>query len=137
MSRVAIVTDSASDLTTEQARAAGIRIVPLEVTFGSQRFKAGVDLTTEAFWERMVAPDAPFPTTAAASPGDFRAIFSEMFDAGADAIVCVNVAGTLSGTIKSATIAREMLDLGVDGRGDARAAGRRSGWGRLRRGRDR
>ena len=34
MSRVAIVTDSASDLTTEQARAAGIRIVPLEVTFG-------------------------------------------------------------------------------------------------------
>jgi len=109
VSRVAIVTDSASDLTTEQARAAGIRIVPLEVTFGSQRFKAGVDLTTEAFWERMVAPDAPFPTTAAASPGDFRAIFSEMFDAGADAIVCVNVAGTLSGTIKSATIAREML----------------------------
>jgi DegV family protein with EDD domain len=125
VSRVAIVTDSASDLTPEQARAAGIRIVPLEVTFGSQRFKAGVDLTTEAFWERMVAPDAPFPTTAAASPGDFRAIFSEMFEAGADAdadadadtgadtgadaIVCVNVAGTLSGTIQSATIAREML----------------------------
>jgi DegV family protein with EDD domain len=109
LSRVAIVTDSASDLTPELARSAGIRVVPLEVSFGAQRFKAGVDLSTEAFWERMVAPDAPFPTTAAASPGDFQAVFSETLDAGADAIVCVNVAGTLSGTIKSATIAREML----------------------------
>ena len=25
-----------------------------------------------AFWERMTAPDAPFPTTAASSPGDFK-----------------------------------------------------------------
>jgi DegV family protein with EDD domain len=109
MSRVAIVTDSASDITPELARSAGIRVVPLEVTFGSEHFRAGADLSTEAFWERMVAPDAPFPTTAAASPGEFQATFSEAFDDGAEAIVCVAVAGTLSGTIKSATIAREML----------------------------
>ena len=64
---------------------------------------SAVDLSTEAFWERMIAPDAPFPTTAAASPGDFQAVFDEAFTDGADSIVCVDVAGTLSGTIKSAT----------------------------------
>ena len=47
MSRVAIVTDSASDLTPAAAAAARITVVPLEVSFGGERFKAGVSLTTE------------------------------------------------------------------------------------------
>ncbi len=68
-----------------------------------------MDLSTEAFWERMVAPDAPFPKTAASSPGDFKDAYEAAFEAGADAIVSVHVAGTLSGTIKSAQIARDML----------------------------
>ena len=109
MSHVAIVSDSASDLPPEVARAAGIRVVPLIVNFGNDTFKAGVDLSTEEFWRRMTAPDAPFPTTAASAPGDFKAAYDEAFAAGADAVVSVHVAGTLSGTIKSAEIARSML----------------------------
>ena len=107
MSRVAIVTDSAADLTPVASASAGIVVVPLEVSFGEARFKAGVDLTTEQFWERVTAPDAPFPKTAAASAGEFGAVFDRLFAEGADAIVCVNVAGTLSATIKSARIARD------------------------------
>ena len=109
MSRVAIVTDSASDLPPAAATAAGIEIVPLVVTFGSQTYKAGVELSTDQFWRRMTAPDAPFPTTAASAPGDFKAAYERLFAAGADAIVSIHVAGTLSGTIKSAEIARGML----------------------------
>lgn len=109
MTRVAIVTDSASDLTPQDVRAGGITVVPLEVSFGSERYRAGVDLTTEQFWERMLAPDAPFPSTAAASPGEFRDVFESCFAAGAGAVVCVDVAGTLSATLKSAQIARDML----------------------------
>lgn len=109
MSRVAIVTDSASDLTPAAAAAGGITVVPLEVSFGDARFKAGVDLTTEEFWRRVTAPDAPFPKTAAASAGEFQTTFERLLADGADAIVCVNVAGTLSGTMKSSTIARDGL----------------------------
>lgn len=109
MARVAIVTDSAADLAPDDASAAGITVVPLEVSFGQERFRAGVDLTTDEFWRRMVAPGAPFPKTAAASPGDFRAAFEACFAAGAEAIVCVDVSETLSGTIKSARIARDLL----------------------------
>jgi len=69
--RVAIFTDSASDLDPAIAAAEGITVIPLHVSFGPETFKAGVDLSNDAFWERMVAPDAPFPTTAAASPGEF------------------------------------------------------------------
>ena len=109
MSRVAIFTDSASDLDPELAAAEGIGIVPLLVTFGDQTFKAGVELSTQEFWERMVAPDAPFPKTAASSPGEFKDAYEAAFTAGAEAIVSIHVAGTLSGTIKSAQIARDML----------------------------
>ena len=109
MTRVAFVTDSASDLDPAQAAADGIRIVPLSVTFGDESFRAGVDLTTEQFWTRMTAPDAPFPKTAAASPGEFKAIYDEAFADGADAIVSIHVAGSLSGAIKSAEVARGLL----------------------------
>lgn len=109
MSRVAIFTDSASDMDPAVAEAKGIRIVPLLVTFGSETYKAGEELSTAAFWERMVAPDAPFPKTAASSPGEFKDAYEAAFTDGAEAIVSIHVAGALSGTIKSAQIARDML----------------------------
>jgi DegV family protein with EDD domain len=109
VSRVAIVTDSASDLGPETAAAAGIRVVALVCTFGSESFRAGLDLSTEDFWRRMTAPDAPFPTTATCSPGDFKADYDAVFADGAASIVSVHVAGTLSGAIQSAQIARGMV----------------------------
>lgn len=109
MTRVAIVTDSASDLDPKTAADLGVVIVPLVVSFGSESFKAGVDLSTAAFWNRMTAPDAPFPKTAASSPGDFQAVYERVFAEGAEAIVSIHVAGTLSGTIKSAEVARGLL----------------------------
>jgi DegV family protein with EDD domain len=107
--RVAIVTDSASDMDPARAAALGISIVPLIVNFGKDAFTAGVTLTTDEFWKRMTAPDAPFPTTAACSPGDFQQAYQRAFDGGADAIVSVHVAGTLSGTIKAAEVGKAMF----------------------------
>ena len=109
MPGVAIVTDSAADLTPERAASAGIRVVPLIVNFGRESFRAGVDLSTDAFWTRMTAPDAPFPTTAASSPGTFQEAYEAAFADGADEVVSVDVAETLSATIKSARIAADML----------------------------
>lgn len=110
MSHVAIVTDSASDLPPDAAAAQSITVVPLVVSFGPESFRPNVDLTTDQFWERMTAPDAPFPTTAAASPGDFKTAFEAAFASGADAVVSVNVSGDLSGTLKSAQVAAGLLE---------------------------
>ncbi|HEV8547340.1 MAG TPA: DegV family protein [Candidatus Limnocylindrales bacterium] len=109
MARVAFVTDSASDLDQAVASSDGIRIVPLSVTFGDESFRAGVDLSTEEFWKRMTAPNAPFPKTAASSPGEFKRVYDEAFADGAEAIVSIHVSGLLSGAFKSAEIARGML----------------------------
>ena len=109
MSHVAFVTDSASDMPPDVAAAQGIAVVPLVVSFGPESFRPDVDLTTDQFWERMTAPEAPFPTTAAASPGDFKSAFEAAFAGGADAVVCVDVSGDLSGTLKAAQVARGLL----------------------------
>ena len=109
MPRVAIVVDSASDLSPEDAARNGIAQVPLLVTFGSTEYRTGIDLSTERFWQMMTAPGAPFPKTAACSPGDFQAAFQTAFDAGAESIVCITVGGKLSATVKSAAIARDQM----------------------------
>ena len=136
VSRVAIVTDSASDLPPDVAARSGVTVVPLFVSFGAETFRPGVDLTTDEFWVRMTAPDAPFPTTAAASPGDFASTYQAAFDAGAESVVCITVSGDLSGTLKSATIGaaglagprdpRRGLADRVDGPRDARPDRRRA-----------
>lgn len=109
MSRVAILADSASDLPPDRAKAAGVTVVPLLVTFGDKEYRAGVDLSGEDFWRELTAPGAPFPKTAAASPGTFRDAFEGLFATGAEEVVYVGVGAKLSATLGSAKVAREML----------------------------
>jgi fatty acid kinase fatty acid binding subunit len=109
MRRVAIVTDSASDLDVSVAAREGIELVPLIAIFGDEEFQACVDLSPREFWARLTAPGAPFPRTAAASSAAFQSTFERCFAEGAEAVVCVTVAGTLSATLKSAQIARAAL----------------------------
>jgi DegV family protein with EDD domain len=57
----------------------------------------------------MTAPGAPFPKTAAASPGEFKAVYDRVFADGADAIVSIHVSPLLSGAMKSAEVAKGLL----------------------------
>ena len=83
--------------------------MPLHVQFGAESFRVGVDLSTEQFWARMLAPDAPFPTTASPSPGTFRETFESCFADGAEAIVCPTIGSLLSSTFQSASLAAQAL----------------------------
>lgn len=109
MSGVAVVTDSASDLTPAQAEAGHVTIVPLLAYFGDKEYRAGIDMSAEDFWNELTRPGAPFPRTAAASPGAFHETFEKLFADGAEEIVFVSVGSKLSATIKSAQVAAEML----------------------------
>jgi DegV family protein with EDD domain len=107
LASVAVLTDSTADLSPEQAAGAGITVVPLYVRFGAEEHRAGVDLSTEAFWQKLLAAGGAFPTTSAPSPGDFTNAFRAAFDAGAGAIVCPTIGHKLSATFQSATLAAE------------------------------
>jgi DegV family protein with EDD domain len=113
MAGVRIVTDSACDLSLEEAAANGISIVPLTIRFGDEEFTDLVELSTPDFYRRMAASSA-LPETAAPSPGAFEHAFRELVDDGATAIVCINLSGELSATIEAARNAARALEGTVD-----------------------
>ena len=75
--------------------------MPLSIRFGTEEFTDGVDLSVAEFYEKLASSDA-LPETSAPSPGAFEAAFRRQADAGADAVVCINLSEGLSATIQSA-----------------------------------
>ena len=103
--RVAIVTDSTSDLPEAEARARGIDVVPLFVNFGDARFRDRVDLSLEEFYRKLGSLNA-LPTTAQPTPALFEDAFRPHVEAGR-AIVCTTIMASLSGTINAAHTAAQ------------------------------
>lgn len=104
---VKVVTDSTWDLPPELAEELGITVVPLSVLFGEEAYKDGVEITREAFFDRLVNGNV-HPKTSQPSVGDFAAVYKELTDQGHE-IVSVHIADKLSGTLNSARAAK--LDL--------------------------
>ena len=98
---VRIVTDSACDLTDEEVAAHGIEVVPLSIRFGDDEFEHRTELSVDDFYAKLAASDV-LPETAAPAPGKFEAAFRRQQEAGADAVVCINLSADLSATMQSA-----------------------------------
>jgi DegV family protein with EDD domain len=109
---IAIVTDSTADLPNDIAEKHGITVVPLNVRFGMEEFKDGLDIDNDEFYRRLqIEPE--LPTTSQPSLGDFAEVYRALI-AEHDGIVSIHISGKLSQTINSAVQgARE-----VDGDGD-------------------
>ena len=105
---VKVFTDSACDLDQAVCDELDIGVVPLSVRFGSEELTDRVDLTPQAFYEKMAATPT-LPETAAPSPGAFEQAFRGALDAGADGVVCIDLAGGLSATIQSARNAAKAI----------------------------
>jgi len=106
---VRIVTDSSSDLTAEAAAALGVEVVPLSIRFCDEELVDGVELSADEFYRRM-ASASDLPETAAPSPGAFEAAFRRCLDAGADAVICINLSAQLSATMQSAQTAAKAFE---------------------------
>lgn len=113
MARVAIVTDTSSDLLPGEAAAAGVGLVPLSVSFGDETFAALTELSNEDFYERLTAPGAPLPRTAAPNPAQFEAAYRAALDGGATRVVCITISREMSATYASATQAAGEFDPGT------------------------
>ena len=50
---VKIVTDSVADLPSEVVEELGIAVVPLNVRFGTEVYRDGIDLTAEQFYDKL------------------------------------------------------------------------------------
>jgi len=103
---ITILTDSTSDITPEEARSKGIELVTLRVYFGEESFRDNLDITHAQFYERL-AQSKTLPTTSQPTPEDFLPYF-EQAKANGDEMICILLAGGLSGTLQSALIAKDL-----------------------------
>lgn len=70
-----IVTDSVADIPFQTANELGVTIIPLNVHFGSETYRDGIDLTADDFYRKL--QESPIlPKTSAPSSG----LFAEFFD---------------------------------------------------------
>jgi DegV family protein with EDD domain len=113
MPNVRIVTDSACDLDDAEVAANDITVVPLSIRFGEEEFVDREQLSVEDFYRRMATTEA-LPETAAPAPGAFLEAFRGAAEAGADAVVCINLSSELSATMQSAQNAARSLEGEVD-----------------------
>jgi len=93
---VKIVTDSVSDLPPQVVKELGIAIVPLNVRFGAEVYRDGVDLTAEQFFDKLVHSKT-LPVTSVPSPGTFAEIYNKLAEE-TDEILVITLTSKLSGT---------------------------------------
>ncbi len=106
MASIAIVTDSACDLTPATVDERNITVVPLMIRFGQEELVDREELASKEFWDRVITgPD--MPSTAAPSPGLFHQAFTAAADAGHQSVVCITLSSGLSATYQAACTAAD------------------------------
>ena len=106
---VKIVTDTLSDIPPELAQELGISVVPLNVHFGTEAYRDGIDISTEEFYQRL-ADDKVFPTTSAPPPGVFVELFTKLAEE-TDEILAIMPSHKFSAIYESALQAKDLVEV--------------------------
>lgn len=104
MNKVMIVTDSTANIPTELLNGNPITALPLQVIWGNEIFKDGIDIKPSEFYERL-SHDKIMPSTSQVTPEDFKSLYSRLISEGYD-ILSLHISGKLSGTLDSAIQAK-------------------------------
>lgn len=104
MNPIAIVTDSACDLSAPALAEHRITAVPLVVRFGLEIYEDG-QLTLDEFWAKVAASPYP-PQTSQPPSGAFEEVFARLIDAGYH-VICPVISSKISGTFNSAYAAAQ------------------------------
>jgi DegV family protein with EDD domain len=107
--RIAIITDSTSDIAPESREKYQITVVPLYMVWGMEELRDGIDIDNATFYARLQR-DPIHPKTSQPTPNDFVKAIEQ---ADAEEVVIIAISSQLSGTYDSACTARDMVDVPV------------------------
>ena len=105
---IKIVTDSTCDLDKKTAQDLSIEIVPLNVHFGDEVYKDGIEINSDNFFDKLINGSI-YPKTSQPSVGEFIDVYEKLGNDGSD-IVSIHISDQLSGTINSARQAAKHLE---------------------------
>jgi DegV family protein with EDD domain len=109
MERIGVVTDSTADIPPDLAADLGISVIPCQVTFGETTYLDGVDLSPEAFYDRL-ASSPELPRTSQPPVQAFIETYRRLLNQEhCQSVFSIHIAGTLSGTLNAAWAAAQAL----------------------------
>ena len=107
MSRVAVVTDTTQYLPQEVIERHGLHLVSLYVNWDGRTDRESDLVDYDAFYD-FLRGSGELPSTSQPSVGDFLAVYEPLVATGDD-IVSIHLSGGISGTVRAAEQARDVL----------------------------
>ncbi len=107
MASIKIVTDSTSDIPLGVAHEMGIEIVPMHLHIGEQTFRAGLDITSDQFYQWM-QDDRSKVTTSAPPPIVFEQLYRRLA-LEYEHVFSIHLSSRLGATYRAAQQARARL----------------------------
>ena len=101
---VKIITDTTACLPDEVARRYQIPIIPQIINFDNNSYYEGIQMDNAAFMQRL-RTSSHLPKTAAPPPELFVETFQRLVTSG-EPIICIHPSAEVSGTVRSASVAR-------------------------------
>ncbi|MFC1903304.1 DegV family protein [Chloroflexota bacterium] len=97
---VRVVTDSVADIPPQVVAELGITVIPLNVRFGEEVYRDGIDLTTEQFYQKLVHSKV-LPVTSVPSPETFAEAYDKLAEETGE-ILAIILSSKLSATCEVA-----------------------------------
>ncbi len=104
MDKIALITDSASDLNISFAKENNIKILPLKIIFSDREYNDGIDITPKMLYEAL---PKEIPTTSLPSLDKFICALEEVRNQGYSHAIIITLSSGISGTYNSARLAAE------------------------------
>lgn len=97
MEKIAIMVDSAADISPSLAEEKGIYYMPLYVNIKDKFLKDRIDISPEEFYA-YIKSENYFPKTSLPAPGDIMALVEKIKDDGYDKLIIICLGSKFSGT---------------------------------------
>lgn len=97
MEKIAILTDTASDIDIKLAEELGIYLIPLYVNLDSRYYKDRKEISPDEFYN-WIKENETLPKTSAPSPGDLTDILEEIRNEGYDKVIIISLGSNFSST---------------------------------------
>lgn len=94
--KIALVTDSTSVITKQEAEENNIVVVPIPIIIGKKEYLEDVNITADQLFE-MQRSGADFPKTSQPSMGDLIRLFDKLNGEGYEAIIAITLSSGISG----------------------------------------
>lgn len=94
--KIALVTDSTSAITKQEAEKNNIIVVSIPIIIGKKEYLENVDITSDQLF-KMQREGADFPKTSQPSTGDLIRLFDRLNEEGYEAIIAITLSSGISG----------------------------------------